>query len=593
MKRFTLIVIILVLFTGNFFAFSANQDEITIPELKNHITFLASDSLKGRKPGTLEGKIAAEYIRGQLKENGLELLGEDGFQYFKVTSGIEIGENNSIAYGDSVGKIEEDFMPLAFSSNGTVSANVVFVGYGFDFDLDSLAWNDYEGMDVKGKWCMILRGDPDNNNHTSPYVLYSSLRKKVLTAKDHGAAGVLFVSGEKFDKKDELIDPHADKSQSDAGINVIQIKRNLADFLLKESSQTISTLEGQLDSMKTPNSFALTTDFTGTTEVIKTKIQTQNVVALLKSDHQTSTDEYLVIGAHYDHLGFGGTGSGSRRPDTVAVHNGADDNASGVAAIIEIVEKLVSQKQSLKRNIIFIAFGAEEMGTVGSRYFANNPLVELEKIKYMVNVDMIGRMEKKNITVGGTGTAKGLEEIISNLAKDLDINVKMSPEGYGPSDHANFYAKDIPVMFFFTGAHEDYHTPADDVELINFDGTKQVSDFVYDLICELSNLDEALAYQEAGPKTKPMGRRRFKVTLGIMPDVAATDIKGLGVTIVMKDRPAERAGMQKGDIIVAMEGKPVNDIYEYMNRLSDFKVGQRISVEVLRNGEKVILIVEL
>ena len=170
MTRISKLHIILVLITGNFFALSANQDEITIPELKNHITFLASDSLKGRKPGTLEGKIAAAYIRDQLKENGLKLLGEDGFQYFKVTSGIEIGENNSIAYGDSVGKIEVDFMPLAFSANGTVTADVVFVGYGFDFDLDSLAWHDYEGLDVKGKWCMILRGDPGSENSESPYV---------------------------------------------------------------------------------------------------------------------------------------------------------------------------------------------------------------------------------------------------------------------------------------------------------------------------------------------------------------------------------------------------------------------------------------
>ena len=593
MKRFILTVMVLILSSGNFFAFSANQDEITIHELRSHITFLASDSLKGRKPGTIEGKITAEYIRDHLKNSGLKLLGENGFQYFKVTSGIEIGDNNSITYGDSVGKIEEDFTPLAFSTNGTVSANVVFVGYGFDFDLDSLAWHDYEGLDVKGKWCMILRGDPDSSNPDSPYVLYSSLRKKVLTAKDNGAAGVIFVSGEKFDKKDELIDPYADKSQSDAGINVLHVKRDVANVLLKEKNLTVTSLETQLDSMKTPNSFALTTELTGTTEVIKTKIQTQNVVALLKSKHQTSTDEYLVIGAHYDHLGFGGTGSGSRRPDTVAIHNGADDNASGVAAILEIVEKLASQISSLKQNILFIAFGAEEMGTVGSRYFANNPLVELEKIKYMINVDMIGRLEKENITVGGTGTAKGLEEIINNVAKDFDLNIKMSPEGYGPSDHANFYAKDIPVMFFFTGAHEDYHTPADDIEFINFGGTKLIADFVFDLIWELTNLHEALAYQEAGPKIKPMGRRRFKVTLGLMPDVAAADIKGLGVTLVMKGRPAERAGMQKGDIIVAMEGKPVNDIYEYMNRLSDFKVGQRISVEVLRNGEKVILIVEL
>jgi len=574
---------------------NAATDEITISELKDHITFLASDSLKGRKPGTPEGRIAAEYIRDQLKAIGLDLLGENGFQYFPVITGIRIGDNNSFLFNEYVGKVKDDFTPLSFSTNGSSTGHVIFVGYGFDFENDSLAWHDYQGLEVKGKWCLILRGNPETDTPNNPYMLYSSLRKKVLTAKDHGAVGVLFVSGEKFDKKDELIDPYFDKSYSDAGISVLHIKRSVADLLLKEQNKTIASMEAESDSTKKPNSFELATKVTSSVEIIKNKVPTQNVVAMLPSVDQSVADEYLVIGAHYDHLGFGGPGSGSRKPDTLAIHNGADDNASGIAAMVEIAEKLVSQKAQLKQNIIFIAFGAEEMGTIGSRYFTNNSPVDLKKIKYMMNIDMIGRMEQeeKSIIIGGTGTAKGLDEIIKRTSDKFNLNAKISPEGYGPSDHANFYAKDIPVMFFFTGAHQDYHTPEDDIEFVNFKGIKTISDYVHDLIWKLTNLDEPLAYQEAGPKTKSMGRRKFKVTLGIMPDVAASDIKGMGVNLVMKGRPAERAGMQKGDLIVAMEGKPVNDIYEYMNRLSDFKVGQRISVEVMRNGKKEILIVEL
>ncbi len=259
------------------------------------------------------------------------------------------------------------------------------------------------------------------------------------------------------------------------------------------------------------------------------------------------------------------------------------------------MEKLASQKKELNRSVLVILFGAEEMGTLGSKYFTNNPLVDLTKIKLMFNLDMVGRLDKESqsLTVGGTGTAIGLGTMVENQAKAHQLKVKLSPEGYGPSDHASFYAKDIPVLMFFTGVHDDYHTPNDDVEFINFEGEKAVADYIFDLIFEMANLTESLTFQEAGPKTQPTECGRFKVTLGVMPDHAATGIKGMRVELVIKDRPADRAGMKKGDIIVAMEGKPVNDIYEYMSRLSDFKTGQRISVEVLRDGKKEILIVEL
>ena len=269
--------------------------------------------------------------------------------------------------------------------------------------------------------------------------------------------------------------------------------------MLKGIKLSIALLETILDSTKTVHSMTLETTLTATADVIKNKVQTQNVVAILPASAKGSNkDEFLVIGAHYDHLGFGGFGSGSRRPDTLAIHNGADDNASGVAAIMEIVEKLASVRKSLKRNFLVIAFGAEEMGTIGSRYFTNNPLVDLRKIKYMLNLDMIGRLDKENksLTIGGTGTAKGMEAVIPKLLQRYYLNAKMSPEGYGPSDHANFYANDIPVLFFFTGAHEDYHTPNDDVEYINFEGSKEISDFIYELVIEIANLEETLAFQD-------------------------------------------------------------------------------------------------
>jgi len=232
---------------------------------------------------------------------------------------------------------------------------------------------------------------------------------------------------------------------------------------------------------------------------------------------------------------------------------------------------------------------------LGSNYFVENPPLPLSQIKYMINFDMIGRMkaDEKTFSIGGTGTAMGMEEILTRFAQGRDFTIKMSPEGYGPSDHAAFYAKDIPVLFFMAGMHEDYHTPDDDSDKLNYSGEKQLIDYTLAVVRELANHTAALAFQEAGPKSQPQGGRRFKVTLGIMPDFSSAKIKGVRAELVTPNRPAARAGMQKGDIIVAIEGKPVNDIYEYMHRLSELRSGDRVSVEVLRNGKKEILIVEL
>ncbi|HDP99866.1 MAG TPA: M20/M25/M40 family metallo-hydrolase [bacterium] len=570
-------------------------EDISVENLRAHISFLASDSLKGRKPGTPEGKIAAQYIREQLISSGFELLGDNGFQYLEAISDIQTGPNNKLILSNYQGEPGVDFTPLSFSRNDSLSATVAFAGYGFDINSDSLVWNDYQQLDVVGKWCLILKGDPDPDKNDNSFAPFSSLRKKVLTAKDHGAKGVLFVSGEKFDAKDELIDLFYDRSESDAGILVFQLKRTLADQILAPSGKTIVALEQQINESRTPIGFVVESKVTGAADIIKNKVKTQNVVAILRGADPVFNSEYLVIGAHYDHLGFGGPGSGSRRPDTLAIHNGADDNASGVAAILEIAKKVAAYRKEMKRSVIMIAFAAEEMGTLGSKYFTNNPLVDLKQIQFMFNLDMVGRLEslREGLTVGGTGTAVGLNEMVEKIAKAHSLPIKTSPEGYGPSDHANFYIHDIPVLMFFTGAHEFYHTPDDDIEYVNMDGVKIIADFVYELAVEIINQPQKLAFQEAGPKVRQTTRRRFKVTLGIMPDHAAADVKGMRVDLVIKDRPAALAGMEKGDVIVAMEGKPVNDIYEYMNRLAEFKVGQRISVEVLRDGEKKILIVQL
>ena len=572
----------------------AQNREITLDELKGHIYYLASDSLQGRKPGTDGGKKAAVYILKQLSEKNVQLPGENGFQYFDVVKSVEAGESNHLIVNDFEGEPGRDYTPLAFSENELVKTKAAFAGYGFDFDADSIAWHDYNDMDVTGRWVLVLLGDPEMDNPKSLFANYSSMRQKVMIARDHGAAGVLFVAGEEFDSKDELVDLSFDQSESTAGLPVLHIKRTVADLLLKESGTTVTGLEKQLNENRKPNSFLIDQIVDAETDVRKKYAKTQNIVAFLEGNDPRLKQEVIVIGAHYDHLGMGGPGTGSRRPDTTAIHNGADDNASGVAALVEVFEKLAARQKELKRSVLVIAFGAEEMGRLGSDFFVDNPLVDLKKTDVMINLDMIGRLNaKRTLNVSGTGTAEGLEETLKKYGEKGSFELNISPEGFGPSDHASFYVEDIPVLMLFTGVHDDYHTPDDDAGLINYDGLKDVSDLVYDLVFDIANRENRLVFQEAGPKSQPSLRRRFRVTLGIMPDHAAADVKGLRAGGVIKGRPADRAGMKKGDVIVALEGKPVTNIYDYMYRLAEFKNGQVISVEVLRNGEKLILIVEL
>ena len=587
-----------LILTVLFFIFSQTnaQSEITKNELFKHVELLASDELKGRKAGTTKGKESAVYIRDQFKECGAELMGENGFQYFEILTGIKLGKGNYMKIGDFKAKTFEDNIPFSFSGNGKLEAEVVFVGYGFDIDTETMKWNDYEKVSVKDKWVLIFRGDQEMQNRESEFIPYSSDRAKVLTAIDKGAAGVIFVSGQTFDKKDNLPELKVGRGNAQTQIPVIQIKNYLANKILEKKGKKIIDLENFMIDNLQPNSFETGVTVDAKTNVEYVKARTQNVVAIVRGSDPKLKDEYIIIGAHYDHLGMGGKGSGSRKPDTTAVHNGADDNASGVASIIEIAEKFASLEIKTKRSIIFIAFGAEEIGLLGSSYFTNNPLVDLSKIYVMFNLDMIGKLdtEKPILTIAGTGTAEEFDDFLNKYEENTKIEFAFSPGGYGASDHSSFYTKNISVLFFNTGAHQDYHTPEDDTKYLNFEGQEQVSRLIYEMAFEFAENSEKLTYKESGIKNsgaKPT--RGFKVTLGIMPGFGDTENKGLRVDGVTKGRPAEIGGIIKGDVITAIDGKQILNIYDYMARLGECKEGQTINVDVNRNGEKIVLRIQL
>ncbi len=568
------------------------NSEITGKDLYKHIDFLASDSLKGRYPGTAEDRVAAEYIASAFSQTGLDLLFSNGLQEIEIITEIEAGKNNSLQLNEEDFRLRDDYMPISFSASDNIKAEVVFVGYGFNIDEKELKWNDYENIDVKDKIVLMLRGEPQCNEPDFSYSTNSGLRTKAITAKDKGAAGVIFVSGPQFDENDELL--LLDKPEGKLDIPVIQIKRDIANKLLTNNKTTVKKLEKLINKNKSFNSF-----YTGKSILLQTDLQTNprqtfNVAAQLTTDKKNN--QYIVIGAHYDHLGFGGPGTGSRMPNTKAVHYGADDNASGVAAILEIAHKLASKKNSLNTNFIFAAFGAEEMGLIGSKHFVNNLPVADSLILAMINIDMVGRLRQdRSLQISGVGTSIEADSVLHLLNTKYNFKLGLSEEGYGPSDHSSFYSKDIPVFFYSTGAHIDYHTSNDTLGAINFDGLFEVTNFIYDLAFTLSSQHVKLTFSEAGPKS-PGGdynRRTMKVTLGIMPDFSGVEKRGLRADLVIKGKPADKAGMESGDIIVALDGLPVGDVYEYMERLNQLKPGQIITVEVIRNEEKKVLIVQL
>lgn len=570
--------------------------DITVSDLKQHIYFLASDSLKGRKPGTPEAEIAAKYIRDQFVGYGLSPVGDDGYQYFNVTTSVEPGSGNVLEVGAWQGIYDSTFQLMPFTSNGTLNAEVVFAGFGLEVDQDSLKWNDYEGLDVSGKWVLVLRGDPEPDKEESLFASTGSDRDKALAAKDHGASGVIFVNGPQFGESDKLMPQSFNRVTAGAGVLAININRVLANELLSNTGLTINQLEDSIRKVMQPVHLSINNNLNATTDLHRVEVTTCNVVAMLPGNDPELKDEYVVIGGHYDHLGMGGPGSGSRMPDSIAVHNGADDNASGTAAVLELAELLSSRKDELKRSVVFMAFGAEEMGLLGSQFFASNPLYDLKQVKLMLNFDMIGRLnaEKPTLMIGGTGTAVETEEILKAWEEGSEMGFNHAPEGYGSSDHASFYGAGVPVLFFFTGAHQDYHTPLDDADMINYEGEKAILDFTVPLVVDLINRQEALVYQEtAAPKQEGRNSRTLKVKLGIMPDFTSAENDGLGVGGVTAGGPAAGAGMKKGDKIVALDGMEVTNIYDYMSRLKKLKPGQRITVDIMRDGQKLVLIADL
>lgn len=572
-----------------------DNKDITVNELEKTIHYLASEELEGRKAGSKGGKKAATYILDDFRSNNLELYGENGKQPFKVVLGYKLGKYNSFSFEDYKAKLKKEFIPFPFSDNGPLEAGVAFAGYGFNIKSKKFKWNDYQNINPEGKWIMILQGTPSIKKYQKVFGPRKDNRSKAEKAKELGAKGVLIISRQTKNGKVNLANPS--EIQGNIDIPAINITPELADKILKNKEYSVKELKSFYEEKQQPKSFNFSLKVKAEVDRRKDKGQTQNVIAKLPARSKDNSEKYIVVGAHYDHLGYGGHGSGSRRPDTSAIHFGADDNASGVAAMLEIAEKLESIRDSLNKTVIFIGFGGEELGLIGSKYFINNTDIDPEQIEAMINIDMIGRLRNENsLQISGTGTSKEADSLLKKYNNAYNFQLGLSKEGYGPSDHSSFYSRNIPVFFYSTGPHLDYHTPKDIPSAINYTGLKKVTEYIYDLTKAMATTDMSLTFQKTGSKPKSEQKRHkedLKVTLGIMPDFAGVEDKGLRADLVIKGEPADRAGMKKGDIITAINGYEIGDIYDYMNRLSKIKPGQTITVEILRDGKTKVLMVQL
>lgn len=599
MKYAATVLLTVNFMSGGLASAQTTSSPITEDDLRTHIKYLASDELEGRGSGSPGNEKAAQYIAKQFNLYGLLPAGDNGsyFQKFEFVSAVKLGAKNKLSFRRADGhaldetflpasmSINQDFRPLGFSENTSVAAPVVFAGYGIS--AEDQQYDDYAGLDVSGKIVIVLRHSPDGNNPHGKFGRQSSLREKARAARDKGALGIIVVTGPADEAEDDLIKLSYDQSFSSSGIAAISLKRSALDDLLKNMNQTTRSLQEAINSTRTPQSFILAgIQVEMETEVLKVIDSTSNIIGLLKSEDNSTGKEVLVLGAHMDHLGYGGPGSGALDPDEHAVHNGADDNASGTAALLELAQAFTSSGQKLRRSLIFIAFSGEELGTLGSAYYVNHPATSLENTVAMLNMDMVGRLEKQTLTVQGIGTSPGWADFVhahNQAMKQDSFQIKPVSDGFGPSDHAQFYGKDIPVLFFFTGTHNDYHKISDDWDKINYQGEKKITDFIYGITLDLTRRSDRMAFSKS-QSTTPMGGgegRTFTVTLGVIPDYG-DDSKGMKVGGIRPNGPAEKAGIIAGDVILKMAGKQVMNIYDYMGILGELKVGDKVDIEVQR-----------
>lgn len=571
---------------------------ITAAEIREHVRYLASDELAGRGSGTDGNRDAAIYIAAKLKTWGLHPAGINNtyFQPFDFVSAVKLGDVNTGTLKGPAGKhtlaIDSDFRPFGFSSTAEVEGPLVFVGYGVT--APEKQYDDYAGIDVKGKIVVMFRYGPDGASTRSEFQRHTGLRNKARVARDKGAAGMILINGPADEAEDGLYKLALDQGAGSSGIVAISLKRDLLEPYFQAAGWTVKALQDTMRAHLAPKSFELK-DCSASLNVSVNRVnsQTSNIVAYIEGNDPKLKDEVIVLGAHMDHLGMGGPGSGSMMPDTIAIHNGADDNASGTAALLELAQAIAAHAGTVRRSYVFAFFSGEELGTLGSQAYVSMPFYPLSQTVAMLNMDMVGRLQNRALTVGGTGTSTVWPGLLARHNADSTFSITMNPDGFGPSDHASFYGKDIPVLFFFTGTHDDYHKPSDDWDKINYAGEEKITKFINAIVTDIDTMAARPPFVRvqiaaAGRGSSSGDSRSFSVTLGIVPDVGESS-NGMKVSGIRPNGAGEKAGLKAGDILIGMGGKKIMNIYDYMGMLGELKAGDEVVLEVNRDGKVIQL----
>ncbi len=532
-----------------YFDFSENS---IIERLQKDISTLASEEMEGREAGTPGEEMAVNYIRDRFREISLQPLFEDSyFQNFFFPGEWKYAQNNTLIINHTEYVPGEDFFPMTESGDTSVTQKPVYVNYGFK--NDTLKLNDFHGMEnLDGKIFVVEYYLPDTLYEKLDISVNKSIWLRIETALDYNPGGILFVNSTQPGNDPTIF---LRRFAERGNIPVAFAGYNVYEHLENKGFDTEITLS---------------------VELMREMYRGINVAACLDNGAATT----VVIGAHHDHLGYGGPTS--RHTGKPEIHPGADDNASGVAGVLETA-RYISNQNRTGNNYIFITFSAEEKGLFGSRHFTESDAYDMEKINYMFNFDMIGRMKDNNLIMIGTGTSPKWETIIPENQPE-HFNIRTVASGIGGSDHTSFYLKNIPAIFFFTGIHDDYHKPGDTHDKINYEGQKQILQFAWKMIEQLDQSDK-LAFTET-PVDPSRRQRTESVTMGIMPD-HAFDGKGLKVHKVINGQPAHNGGVEDGDIIIALDDHKIKEIYSYMRALENFQEGDVVIVTILRNEEKI------
>ncbi len=559
--------------------------------IETDIRTLAAPNMEGRGLGTKGIGLAADYIEGRLRALGLQpAFGKSYRQPFPVKMGVSLGDRNKLE-----GVADGDWTPLGFSSAGAFSGPLVFAGYGID--ATPIGYNDFDGIDVKGKVVLMLRYEPQEKDDNSKFdgrkpSRWSAMRYKVLKARERGAVAVIFTTGPIQDEGKDKVPPLVnDGPESPAGIAVIQVKTSVAQRWLKDAGIDLAQFQKDVDVDLKPRSRVLTANVSGVADVKPQFDNGENIAAILPGRGSLAS-EVIVLGAHYDHLGYGG--EGSMKPNVHAIHPGADDNASGDAGVMNAAELLRDSLTDVpdRRTILFALFSGEERGLAGSGFFVNHSPVAVSSIKAMVNLDMVGAMREDKITAFGTDSAAQWKALVDTAGAGSNLKITETGDGYGPSDQTSFYAAKVPVLHFFTGAHERYHTPEDVADAVNFAGEARIVRLIVNVMSPLARGAVTPVYARATSAPAMEGDSRgYGAYLGSVPDYSAMDATTGGVLLsdVRPGSPADKAGIRGKDRIVSIGGTRIENLYDMSYALQDHKPGDTVDIIVVRGGERLTL----